>query len=173
MNRAALVLDVHNLYVNSVKKYSGKVVNYGDLLEELTANQGYDLFHRIAYGKQPVEKCRQFATMLQRSGFELHFGNTPHQIAMSLRIADLIKDRALDTLILGTNYFEAGRILKYARSKGIYTMAIGFDLPPIFEQYAYLLEIQPHLLQEKSSNEATETLDVYPDSIGDLEQKAA
>jgi hypothetical protein len=172
MSRTALVIDVHNLYVGAIKKFPGQVINYGELLTYFE-NGGNDLFHKIAYGKQSVDKVRQFATMLQRNGFELHFGNTPHNIEMAIRVAELIEDRALDHLILGTNYFEAGRILKHARSKGIYTTVFGFDLPAVFAQYAYMLEVGPELLQERPKNEAAEPLDLPSDGFGPIDSIAA
>lgn len=168
--RSAIVIDVHNLYVGAIKKFPGQVLNYGELLKYFEET-GNDLFHKIAYGKQPVEKVRQFATMLQRNGFELHFGNTPHNIEMSLRVSQLIQDKAMDHLILGTNYFEAGRILKYARSKGIYTTVVGFDLPAVFSQYAYMLEVESEMLQERPKNESNEAIE--PNGPGDEQTQAA
>lgn len=161
--RSALIIDVHNLYQGSLKKFPGKVINYGELVT-FFEGQGNDLFHKIAYGKQPVEKCRQFATMLQRNGFELYLGSTPHNIDMTLRVTQLVEDRALDHLILGTNYFEAGKILKFARSKGIYTTVFGFDLPSVFKDHAYMLELTPEFLQDRPKNETTESLDMHTDS---------
>lgn len=147
--RSSLVVDVHNLYCSAIRKFPGKVINYASLIAYLEITHGCEFFHRVAYGKQPIDKVRQFATMLQRNGFELHFGNTPHNVEMALKVAELVEGKYTDSIVLGTNYFEAGRLLKYAQSKGVYTTAFGFDLPQVFNQYAYCLEVSPEFMLDR------------------------
>lgn len=154
--RTCLIVDVHNLYLGAERRFPGSVVNYNEMLHGLSETN--DILNRIAYGKQPEEKVRAFATMLRRNGFELSFGNTPHNIEMALKVAEMIERRSFDHLILGTNYFEAGRILKFARERGIKTTAIGFELPEIFGHYADLIEIDETLVQERPRDVPSESV---------------
>lgn len=149
--KTALLLDVHNLYLSINKKYPGRVLNYTKLVE-LLQKEGFDLFHKVAYGRQPEEKVRSFSTMLKKNGFEIYFGNTPHNIEMALKAADLIHTSKIECLVLGTNYFEAGRILRYARDHGIQTMSIGVDLPEFFNGFSQVWELDDSLFQERKQN---------------------
>jgi uncharacterized LabA/DUF88 family protein len=153
--KSAFLIDVHNLYVGIGKKFPGRVLNYTAVLEGL-AKDGYDLFYRAAYGRQPEEKVRGFSTMLKKNGFELFFGNTPHNIEMAIRAADLIHTSKVDCLVLGTNYFEAGRIARYARERGIHTIMAGVDLPEFFKSFAQTWEFDEALLQERKPNASTQ-----------------
>lgn len=164
MIRTCLIVDVHNLYTSADRKYPGSVLNYAELIKGFEST-GNEILHRIAYGRQPEEKVRAFATMLRRQGFELSFGNTPHNIEMALKVAEMVERRAFDHLILGTNYFEAGRMLKYVRERGIKATAVGFELPQIFSQYAECLEIDDTMLQERPSNDVSSEGSGQPESL--------
>lgn len=161
--RTCLVVDVHNLYLGADRKFPGSVVNYAELLKSFSEDNA--LLNKIAYGRQPEEKVRPFATMLRRNGFELSFGNTPHNIEMALKVSEMIERNAFDHLILGTNYFEAGRILKYAKEHGKKTTVFGFELPTIFAQYAECLELDETLIQEKPSGELSTEGSVQSQSL--------
>ena len=150
--KTALLVDVHNLYIAINKKHPGKVLNYTALVKFLEDEQ-YDLFHKVAYGRQPEEKVRSFSTMLKKNGFEVNFGNTPHNIEMALKAADLIHTSKVDTLILGTNYFEAGRILRYARDHGINAISLGVDLPDFFKSFATPVELEDGFLIDRKPRE--------------------
>lgn len=149
--RTCLIVDVHNLYLGAERRFPGSVVNYGELLKSLSEDDM--ILNKIAYGRQPEEKVRAFATMLRRHGFELSFGNTPHNIEMALKVAEMMERNAFDHLILASNYFEAGRILKFAKEHGKKTTAIGFELPLVFENYAECIEIDDTLVQERPTGE--------------------
>jgi DNA-binding LacI/PurR family transcriptional regulator len=151
--KTAILCDVHNLYIAINKKYPGKVLNYTALINFLVA-QEYDLFHKVAYGRQPEDKVRSFSTMLKKNGFEVQFGNTPHNIEMSLKAANLIHTSKIDTLIVGTNYFEAGRILRYAKDHGINAIAMGCELPSFFESFSTMWELEPEFLQDRKPRES-------------------
>jgi uncharacterized LabA/DUF88 family protein len=143
--RTVLIADVHNLYMACNQKYPGNLLNYSGLLEEFT-KQGYVFLQKIAFGKVNEDRVQPFATMMKRIGFELVFGNSPHNIEMALRVAEIVNNRAADCIVLGTNYYEAARILKYARQKGVHTIAFGFELPSVFESYADLMQLnETHL----------------------------
>jgi uncharacterized protein YqgQ len=150
--KTGLLIDVHNLYLAINKKFPGRVLNYTKLVEVLIGEK-YDLFYKAAYGRQPEEKVRSFSTMLKKTGFEVYFGNTPHNIEMALKAADLIHTSKLDCLILGTNYFEAGRILRYARDHGIQTMSMGVDLPDFFKSFSQPWELDETLFQDRKPRE--------------------
>lgn len=150
--KTALLIDVHNLYLAINKKHPGKVLNYTALVKFLD-NEQYDLFHKVAYGRQPEEKVRSFSTMLKKNGFEVCFGNTPHNIEMALKAADLIHTSKVDTLILGTNYFEAGRILRYARDHGINAISLGVDLPDFFKSFSTLVDLADGFLIDRKPRE--------------------
>lgn len=150
--KTALLIDVHNLYLAINKKHPGKVLNYTALVKFLDDEQ-YDLFYKVAYGRQPEEKVRSFSTMLKKNGFEVNFGNTPHNIEMALKAADLIHTSKVDTLILGTNYFEAGRILRYARDHGINAISLGVDLPDFFKSFSTLVDIADGFLIDRKPRE--------------------
>jgi len=150
--KTSLIIDVHNLYLAINKKYPGRVLNYTALVNLLT-DQSYDLFHKVAYGRQPEEKVRSFSTMLKKNGFEVFFGNTPHNIEMALKVADLIHTSKIECLILGTNYFEAGRILRYARDHGVQTLSMGVDLPDFFKGFSSLWELEESLFQDRKPRE--------------------
>jgi hypothetical protein len=153
--KTALLVDVHNLYIAINKKHPGKVLNYTALVKFLE-DEKYDLFHKVAYGRQPEEKVRSFSTMLKKNGFEVNFGNTPHNIEMALKAADLIHTSKVDTLILGTNYFEAGRILRYARDHGINAISLGIDLPDFFSGFATPVEIEEGFLIDRKPREGND-----------------
>lgn len=159
--RSALLVDVHDLYIGANKVFPGRVVNYHELLKSLSEDS--NVMHRIAYGRQPEEKVRQFASMLRRHGFELSFQNIPHNVEMAIDALDLINSRACDKLILGSSHIETGRILKYAKRKGILTQVVGFQIPEIFYNYAEVIELDETMLQERPGNEATESLLVSSD----------
>jgi hypothetical protein len=150
--KTALLIDVHNLYLAINKKHPGKVLNYTALVKFLD-DEEYDLFYKVAYGRQPEEKVRSFSTMLKKNGFEVNFGNTPHNIEMALKAADLIHTSKVDTLILGTNYFEAGRILRYARDHGINAISLGVDLPDFFKSFSTLVDIAEGFLIDRKPRE--------------------
>ena len=152
--KTALLLDVHNLYIGINKKYPGKVLNYLKLLESLTTND-YELFQKVAYGRQGEDKAKSFITMLKKNGFEIHFNNTPHNIDMAIKAADIINNSQIECLVLGTNYFEVARIHKYARDKGINTMSLGTNLPDFFGTVSNVWEITEDLLQDKKVKEQT------------------
>jgi uncharacterized LabA/DUF88 family protein len=149
--KTALLIDVHNLYVGISKKFPGRVLNYTAVLEALTGD-GYDLFYKAAYGRQPEEKVRGFSTMLKKNGFDVFFGNTPHNIEMALKAADLIHTSKVDCLVLGTNYFEAGRISRYARDRGIHTIIAGVEMPEFFKSFATVWEFGENVLQERKKD---------------------
>lgn len=150
--KTALLVDVHNLYIAISKKYPGKVLNYTALVEFLDT-ENYDLFHKVAYGRQPEERVRSFSTMLKKNGFEICFGNTPHNIEMALKAADLIHTSKIDTLIVATNYFEAGRILRYAKDHGINAISLGVELPDFFDSFAVRVELCEKFLIDRKPRE--------------------
>lgn len=146
--KTALIIDSNNVYLEVSKKYPGRVLSYTNLLDTLTKD-GYNLLHRVAYGRQPEEKVRGFATMMKKNGFEIFFGNTPHNIQMALKVAELIHIAKIECLILGTNYFEAGRILQYARSQGVQTKCLGVNVPEFFASFCDVWEMDDAYFQEK------------------------
>ncbi len=148
--KTALIIDSNNVYLEINKKFPGQVLSYTNLLESLES-QEYNLLHKVAYGRQPEEKVRGFATMMKKNGFEIFFGNTPHNIQMALKVADLIHTAKIECLILGTNYFEAGRILQYARSQGVQTKCLGVNIPEFFAGFCDVWEMDEAYFQEKKA----------------------
>lgn len=155
--KTAIICDVHNLYIAINKKYPGKVLNYTSLVQFLV-QQEYELFRKIAYGRQPEEKVRSFSTMLKKNGFEVQFGNTPHNIEMALAAADLIHTSKIDTLIVGTNYFEAGRILRYARDHGVNAISMGVDIPDFFKSFSTIWELETEYFQDRKPKDDSSTI---------------
>jgi uncharacterized LabA/DUF88 family protein len=147
--RTALIVDVHNLYMTCSKKYPGKVVDYSVLSGEFVA-LGSSMFFKTAYGRQSEDKVETFAKALRRIGFDVRFGGGPYNIEMALQCAELVRNRSIDHLILGTSYFETIKILEYARSYGIYTSVCGFNVPEAFQRVADIRELDADHLQEKT-----------------------
>lgn len=143
--RTALLVDVHSLYMGCNRKYPGTVLDYGALLSEITG-EGFKLFVKTAYGRQPEENVPQFAKVLRRLGFDLKFGSGPHNVAMAVEALQLVG--AVDHLILATNYHELAGITSAVRRQGIYTTVWGFDVPKVFEHTAQVYEIPPTMTQK-------------------------
>ena len=164
--KTAFLVDVHNLYMAINRKFPGKVLNYIKVLEELKA-ANYDIFHKVAYGRQPEEQVKPFASMLRKNGFEVHFGNTPHNMEMAIKAVDVIHNSNIQCVVIGTNYFEAGRILRYARDKGINTMSFGVGLPEFFQTLGQTWEVTEDLLSDKKPKD--ESIQVAtPEQVAEL-----
>lgn len=147
--RTLLVVDCHNLFVEGGKLYPGKIVNYTNLLRGYTEGLGLELMQKVAYGRQPEDAVISFATLLKKLGFSLHFGGNSHNVQMALRVAQAVCGRTIDNLVVGTNYYEAGSLLQFARDQGIRTYAFGFNLPPVFSNLAETYELDPAVMQDR------------------------
>lgn len=161
--KTALLIDAHNLYTGITKKYPGKVLNYIGLLDSLKDNFGLNVFRKVIYGRQPEDKVKPFASMLRKNGFEVHFGNTPHNIEMALTASEIIYSANLECLILGTSYFEAGRILKFAKDRGVQAMSVGVGLPDFFQTLGSVWEVDETILTDRKQRNNN------PESVIDLE----
>lgn len=139
--KAILLVDVQNIFNGITRLHPNKVLNYVELIRRYSEGCGLDIYARIAYGQQPEEHVPNFATMLRRNGFELNFSKTPHNIEMALKASDLINRAKVDAIILGTSYPEAGRILKYAKERGITTYAFGCGMLRFFQDLAAVWEL--------------------------------
>lgn len=143
--RTGLVVDLNNLFYGVQNKYGPKrrlaFTAYAQHLEGL----GHTLVHKVAYTRQNREDIIGFATMLRNEGWEVHFGNTSWAIAMALRAAEMMDN--IDAFVLGTNFEEAGRILKFARDRGKLTRCFAAGVPGFFKQIAECTEIPENLLE--------------------------
>lgn len=146
--RTSLIVDCHSLYTGAEKSYPNFVVNYAELVSYY-ARTGTTLFHKIAYGRQPEQKVRPFATMLKKLGFDLEFFDRPHGVRMALFVAGLIESRATDQIVIGSSDPAVGPILRYARDRGIYTSAFGFDVPGWFNLHADVWELNHDFVQPR------------------------
>ena len=143
--KTGLILDINNLYFATKAKYRGRkllISNYVKKLEE----QNHTLVYKIAYSKQRPENCQSFITMLTNIGFECYFDDINWSIAMALRTTEIVTN--VDCFVLGSNNFEHGRLLAYAKDKGKITKCFALNVPPLFKRYAECLEIGEDLLSE-------------------------
>lgn len=143
MLRTAVLLTIDNLYFSVRNKYRGRklrIENYIQALEQA----GHTVTYRFAYSKQREEDCATFVTVLQSQRFECHFGNTPWGIPMALRIADIVAN--VDSVVLGSNVPELGRILAWAKERGKLTKCFAVGVPAFFSQFAECVEVGEEIL---------------------------
>lgn len=143
--RTGLIVDLNNLFFSVQSKFGQKrrlsYEKYVQHLKEL----GHTLVTKVAYTRQNREDIVNFATMLRNEGWEVHFGNTTWAIAMALRAAEMMPN--IDSFVLGTNFEEAGRILKYARDQGKLTRSFACNIPGFFKQLGDCTEISEEILE--------------------------
>jgi hypothetical protein len=119
----------------------------------------------VAYGKQKMDDVKSFANLLKANRFELHFGNTPWNIAMALKAAEILPN--VDAIVLGTAYNEAGRILNYAADKGKIATCFAANVPGFFRQFCRIEEITEDLLATRNeTSTSTKQMVVPPDGSG-------
>jgi hypothetical protein len=155
VSKAALVIDVRNMYNMIGRKYANRALAYAELVKILENKLNLKFMHKIAYMMQSESANSQdtsrFTNFLHSTGFEVHVGMNVWNIEMALRCTDILP--SVDTLCLGTNYTEHGRILRYAREKGKFTYAVGVDFPPRFATVADLFEIPIELTKVKNDKQ--------------------
>lgn len=143
--KTALVVDVNNLYFSVQDKFGNRRIQMSKYVESLE-KLGHTLTYKIAFSRQKPAQARAFCTLLQETGFELFFGETQIYTAMALKVADVVP--TIDSLVIGSNYEEAGRILHWAKNKGKLTKCYGVKLPPRFRQFSTCMEIEEDILDE-------------------------
>lgn len=142
--KTGLIVDINNLYYAIQRKF-GKgrklmMLDYTKFLEEL----GMQLIHKVAYSRQPADSAVGFTTMLLNEGWEVHFGSTSFAIAMALRATEIAP--SVGCFVLGTNFDEAGRILKWMKERGKITRCVACDIPEFFSKFSECTEITEALL---------------------------
>lgn len=139
--RNILLVDVHNFYVNGMKKFD-QTVNYPELACLMP------FYRKIAYGRQSEDKVQTFAKMLKGLNYEVRFGGSPYNVEMALTVAELIERRAVDHLVIGSSYFETIHIHEYCFNRGVTTTALGFNIPEAFGRFADIVEMDHNLLMD-------------------------
>ncbi len=143
--KTALIVDVSNLYYETMSKYPDRtlrIVDYTKYIEGL----GHSLVYKAAYSKQPPDRVQSFSHMLNCNGYETHFGQKPWHVAMALRATEMLPH--VDCFILGSNADEMGRVLKFAKNLAKITRCIAVNIPPHFAEFAECIEVPEVLLSE-------------------------
>jgi uncharacterized LabA/DUF88 family protein len=141
--RTALLVDLNNLYHAVQDKFGQRklmILDYARALQDA----GHTLTYKIAYSRQEPKRVRSFLTMLEANGFECHFGDTKWEVAMALRAADVVPN--VDCVVLGSNDYEMGRILKWSKEKGRLAKCFAVNIPTFFNQFAECVEIEEGVL---------------------------
>lgn len=141
--KAALVIDVRNMYTMVGRKFPGQILSYGAAVKALQEKLNVRFVHKVAYIMQSSSKAKHFINFLKTEGFEVHAADVTWNVEIALRCTEIIP--SVDALILGSNYNEHGRILRFAREKGKFTYAFGTAFPPGFKNVADLVEIEEAL----------------------------
>lgn len=144
MIKTALIVDIDNLYFMTRQKH-GKTFHYQNYLAHLD-KAGYRVTHKVAFGRQPRAQASEFATALERLGFEMRLGDTEWAIEMALTAARVIDE--VECIVLGTSVPQAGRIFVYAKERGKVTVCMASSIPSFFRKLAQCIEIPKEILNE-------------------------
>lgn len=143
--RTGLLVDINSLYVQIQGKFGkARILQMSEYVKRLE-DLGHTMTYKVAYSKQKSEDAPTFVSLLRGIGFETHFGNTPWNIAMALRAADIVPN--VDCLVIGSHERETGRILSWAKEKGKLTCCFASGIPEFFNQFARCIEITEELLR--------------------------
>jgi hypothetical protein len=143
MLRTGLLLDVNNLHYAVQAKFGKRrlmVLEYAKALEEA----GHTLTFKIAYNRQPANSCAAFMGMLEQNGFECVFGCQQAAVAIALKVADMVSH--VDSLVIGSNFDEMGRVFRWAKDKGKITKCFAVNIPSAFKYVAECVEVHEGLL---------------------------
>lgn len=150
--KAALVVDVRNMYTMVSRTYPNHVLMYADLVKRLEDQYNLRFVQKVAFIMNDPRKAKGFINLLKTLGFETHAAEVLWNVEMALRCAELIP--TVDCLVLGTNYNEHGRILRYAKEKGKFTYCVGTNFPKDFRNVAELFTIDESLIRAKPEKES-------------------
>ena len=166
--KAALVIDVRNMYTMVGRRFPGQVLSYSAAVKALQEKLNVRFVHKVAFIMQSAGKTKHFINFLKTEGFEVHAADVTWNVEIALRCTEIIP--TVDTLVLGSNYNEHSRILRFAREKGIFTYAFGTAFPPSFKSVSELIELDESLTKAgpKKVEHAREQLELPVESSGNV-----
>lgn len=162
--KAALIVDVRNIYGQVRRSFPGRVLAYDPFVKKLEETYGLRFVQKVAFVMQHPAESEGFNNYLRQNRFEVHCANVAWNVEIALKAASILP--TVDALVMASSYNEHGRILRYAKEMGKFTFAAGTAFPENFRNVAELFYIDASMTKPRSEN--GKQLELSPESRGTL-----